>query len=95
MRNWPVPTVNSILPAPRRESVDALSHGGHAQPDLVGSHRGEEPDAAPPAMFCSDSRQDTSCAIATASMARYSNGGFAPWAFVTGQPRGKMDMPNG
>jgi hypothetical protein len=46
-------------------------------------------------MFCSDSRQDTSCAIATASMARYSNGGFAPWAFVTGQLRGKMDMPNG
>jgi hypothetical protein len=45
-------------------------------------------------MFCGDSRQDISCAIATASMARYSNGGFARWAFVTGQLRGKMGMPN-
>ena len=43
--------------------------------------------------------RDTSSAIATASMASFSNGGFAPWAFVTGQPRrdlhGRMDTPNG
>ena len=31
--------------------------------------------------------QGTSSAIATVSMAKYSNGGFAPWAFVIGPPR--------
>ncbi|MGA2794826.1 MAG: adenylate/guanylate cyclase domain-containing protein, partial [Roseiarcus sp.] len=34
-----VPIVNSIRLALRRESDDALSHGRHAQADLVGSHR--------------------------------------------------------
>ena len=34
-----VPTVNSIRLALWRESVDALSHGRHAQTDLVGSRR--------------------------------------------------------
>jgi phosphoenolpyruvate synthase/pyruvate phosphate dikinase len=34
-----VPTVNSIRLALQRESDDALSHGRHAQTDLVGSHR--------------------------------------------------------
>ena len=35
----------------------------------------------------------------TASTARFSNSGFAPWAFVTGQPRrslhGRTDTLNG
>src|SRR5471032_3045426 len=35
----PLPTVNSNRLALRRESDDALSHGRHAQTDLVGSHR--------------------------------------------------------
>jgi ubiquinone biosynthesis protein len=34
-----VPTVNSIRLALRRESVETLFHGRHAQADLVGSHR--------------------------------------------------------
>ena len=43
--------------------------------------------------------RDTSSVIATASMVRYSNGGFARWEFVTDQPRhdrdGGMGMRNG
>jgi hypothetical protein len=35
----PVPTVNSIRLALRRESDDALPHGRHAQTDLVGGDR--------------------------------------------------------
>jgi len=53
-----VPIVNSIQLALRRESVDALSHGRHAQTGLVGGRRivpiksfasGGDPDVAPPA----------------------------------------------
>jgi hypothetical protein len=44
-------------------------------------------------------RRSTSSAIAILSMAKFSPGGFAPWAFATGQPRhdrhGRMAIRNG